>query len=84
MLACRANRYACVMRTYGTMSSADADKAADLRYPYEPPGLRFAVWSSTMRLGTGRCELLTVSATGCAMRSWLNPQRPTGLSIELA
>ena len=34
-------RYAWVMRTYGTMSSAQANEAADLRYPYEPPGTAF-------------------------------------------
>jgi hypothetical protein len=34
-------RYAWVMRTYGAMSSAQADEAADLRYPYEPPGTAY-------------------------------------------
>ena len=53
-------RYAWVMRTYGTMSSADADKAADLRYPYEPPraavrGLVFhdEAWHWAMRVLNG-------------------------------
>ena len=31
-------RFAWVMRTYGAMSSAQADESADRRYPYEPPG----------------------------------------------
>lgn len=34
-------RYAWVMRTYGAMSAAQADEAADLRYPYEPPGTAY-------------------------------------------
>jgi hypothetical protein len=34
-------RYAWVMRTYGDMSAAQAEKAADLRYPYQPPGTAY-------------------------------------------
>ena len=34
-------RYAWVMRTYAAMSSVQADEAADLRYPYEPPGTAY-------------------------------------------
>jgi len=34
-------RYAWVMRKYGTMSSAQADEAADMRYPYQPPGTAY-------------------------------------------
>lgn len=34
-------RYAWVMRTYGAMSSAQADEASDLRYPYQPPGTAY-------------------------------------------
>ena len=34
-------RYAWVMRAYGGMTQAEADEAAQLRYPYEPPGTAF-------------------------------------------
>ena len=34
-------RYAWVMRKYGTMSCAEADEAAELRYPYERPGTAY-------------------------------------------